>query len=237
MGDVGVVIPAAGQGKRMEMGQNKQFITLAGFPILVHTIKVFQSSKYISEIVIVGANDDLPIIEELVREYDFNKVTAVTQGGAQRQASVFAGVKTLSSAIQRVVVHDGARPLLLLAELDRFLLDSINDMAAVMAIPVKDTIKRVDERGLVVDTLARASLRAVQTPQVFQRVLLEEAHRYAVVQGFFGTDDASLVEYLGHPVRVVDGSWENLKITTPEDLWVAERIFQRRITPQDQTEL
>jgi len=100
-----------------------------------------------------------------------------------------------------------------------------------MAVPVKDTIKRVDERGMVVDTLDRASLRAVQTPQVFQRVLLEEAHRYAMGQGFFGTDDASLIEYLGHPVRVLDGSWENLKITTPEDLLVAERIFQKRIAP------
>lgn len=226
--NVGVVIPAAGIGKRMGVGFNKQFLTLAGSPILVHTLRVFQLCEVVTEVVVVGAKDDIPQITEIVKNEQFNKVVAIPIGGSQRQDSVFTGVQALGSTIQRVVVHDGARPLLTLKQLDRFLEDSEGFSAAIMAIPLKDTIKRITETGLVLETPTREFLRAVQTPQVFERVVLEKAHRKALEQRYYGTDDASLLERLGYPVMVLEGSTENIKITTPEDLWVAEHIIECR---------
>lgn len=228
LGKLGVVIPAAGQGKRMGASINKQFIPLSGRPILAHTLSLFEVSEYVTEIVIVGSQEDLALIQDLVREQDFRKVSSITLGGRERQESVFAGVKALSTAIQRVAVHDGARPLLTLETLNRFFTEAEEFSAAIMAIPVKDTIKRVDPQGKVLETPPRESLRAVQTPQVFDRVLLEKAHRKAAAAGFLATDDAGLVEWLGYPVQVFDGSPENIKITTPEDIDFAEGILAKR---------
>lgn len=225
---LGVVIPAAGQGKRMGASINKQFIPLLGQPILAHTLSLFEASEYITEIVIVGAQEDLEAIQELVHEWGFRKVVSITLGGKERQESVSAGVKALSTAIQRVAVHDGARPLLTLETLNRFFTEAEKSSAAIMAIPVKDTIKRVDTQGKVLETPPRESLRAVQTPQVFDRALLEKAHRKAAAAGFLATDDAGLVEWLGYPVQVFDGSPENIKITTPEDIDFAESILSKR---------
>lgn len=228
MASLGVVIPAAGQGKRMGAAENKLFLSLAGRPILAHTLALFEGSPQVEEIVVVGSEGDLPRIRELIREYQLKKVSQVTLGGKERQESVYAGVRALSPAIQRVAVHDGARPLLTLEGLNRFLTESEEYRAVVMAIPVKDTIKRVDEKGQVLETPPRESLRAVQTPQVFDRELLEDAHRRCVAEGFLGTDDASLVEWLGEPVHVLGGTLENIKITTLEDLWLAESILAKR---------
>jgi 2-C-methyl-D-erythritol 4-phosphate cytidylyltransferase len=228
LADLGIVIPAAGQGKRMGAGQNKQFLMLKGQPILVHTVRVFQMSDYVSEIVIVGAEDDLTMIMKLVNQYKLDKVVSICKGGSQRQDSVRSGVLALSSAIQRVVVHDGARPLLTLQDFHRFLQESEGSLAAIMGIPVKDTIKLIDETGYVKETLAREYLKAVQTPQIFERARLEEAHFRAVSVGYYGTDDASLLEWIGCPVQMIEGSQENIKVTTPEDLWLAERILAMR---------
>ena len=228
MAKMGVVIPAAGQGKRMGAGYNKQFLTLMGQPILAHTIKLFEESSYVSEIVIVGAESDFGVIEELVQHHKFDKVVAICKGGAQRQDSVHAGVRALSPTIQRVVVHDGARPLLTLPIFHRFLKETAGFSAAIMGIELKDTVKRVDTTGKVLETLPRERLRAVQTPQIFDRGILEEAHHQAAYLGYYGTDDASLLERMGYPVQMVEGSQENIKVTTPEDLWLAERILSIR---------
>lgn len=225
---LGVVIPAAGQGKRMGAGFNKQFLILRGEPILVHTVRLFQESSYVTEIVIVGAEDDISIIRELAYQHKFDKVAAICKGGVQRQDSVRAGVQALSHTIQRVVVHDGARPLLTLEEFHRFLGAAECFSAAIMAIPVKDTIKQILATGEVSTTLPRQHLRAVQTPQSFERRLLQEAHYQAATAGYYGTDDASLLEWMGYPVQVIEGSQENIKVTTPEDLWLAERILAMR---------
>lgn len=229
---LGVVIPAAGQGKRMGAKVNKQFLILRGEPILVHSVRLFQESSYVSEIVIVGAEDDIAVIDELAHQHRFDKVKAICKGGVQRQDSVRAGVQALSLTIQRVVVHDGARPLLTLEEFHRFLAASEGFSAAIMAIPVKDTIKQVLNTGEVSSTLPREYLRAVQTPQVFERGLLQDAHYRASSAGYYGTDDASLLEWMGHPVQVIEGSQENVKVTTPEDLWLAERILAQRLSRQ-----
>lgn len=228
MAEIGVVIPAAGHGKRMGLGYNKQFLSLMGQPILAHTIRLFEKSNYVSEIVIVGAESDLHLIKELVDDYQFEKVAAIVPGGTQRQDSVRAGVQALSTTIRRVVVHDGARPLLPLQAFHQFLRETDAYSAAIMGIQLKDTVKRIDLSGHVLETPPRECLRAVQTPQIFDRVILEEAHQKAVAAGFYGTDDASLLEWLGHPVRMVEGSPENIKVTTPEDLWLAERILSIR---------
>lgn len=230
MANVGVVIPAAGLGKRMGVGFNKQFLTLAGSPVLAHTIRVFQLSELVAEIVVVGAKDDIPLIEEIVQINRLNKVVAIPIGGAQRQDSVFTGVQALSTTTHRVVVHDGARPLLTLTQFNRFLADSEGVSAAIMAIPLKDTIKRISETGLVEETPPRQFLRAVQTPQIFDRTILEKVHSLAVKKEYYSTDDASLLEWQGYPVLVLEGYSDNIKITTPEDLWLAERIIEQRGT-------
>lgn len=226
---LGVVIPAAGQGKRMGASVNKQFLSLQGRPLLAHTLSLFERSGAVAEIVIVGSKEDRERIGELVRTEGFQKVSAIVLGGEERQESVFAGVKALSSLIQRVAVHDGARPLLTCLELNRFFTEAEKFRAAIMAVPVKDTIKRVDAQGKVLETPPRATLRAVQTPQVFARSLLEEAHHKAREAGYLTTDDAALIEWLGHPVQTLMGSLENIKITTPEDLDLAETILAKRM--------
>lgn len=228
MANLGIVIPAAGQGKRMGAGYNKQFLALLGLPILAHTIRLFEESGFVSEIVIAGAAEDISVIEELVKEQKFRKVEAICKGGASRQDSVRAGVRALSPAIQRIAVHDGARPLLTLEAFHKFLEETKEYPAAIMGIPVKDTIKQINETGTILATLPRDYLCAVQTPQIFDRRILEEVHNRAVSSGYYGTDDASLLEWIGYPVQIVKGMQENLKITTPEDLWLAERILEAR---------
>lgn len=225
---VGVVIPAAGSGKRMGSSVNKQFLLLAGKPVLAYTVEVFQSSPFVEEIVIVGAKEDLPLISGLVKTHTYSKVAKITVGGAIRQASVYTGVKALSAEIGRVVVHDGARPLLTLEVFHRFLANAQGFPAAITAIPLKDTVKRVDDNGWVRETPVRDTLRAVQTPQLFDRHVLLDAHEQAMAKGFVGTDDASILEWLGYPVKVLAGAEENIKVTTPQDLWLAERIIEVR---------
>lgn len=225
---IGIVIPAAGQGRRMGASCNKQFLKLMGQPILAHTIRLFEESSHVSEIVIVGAEGDIPIIKGLVLHHSFKKVIAICQGGAERQDSVRAGVQTLSSTIQRIVVHDGARPLLTLQAFHKFLRETEEFTAAIMVIPIKDTVKQVDSLGKVLKTLPRESLCAVQTPQIFDRRVLEDAHQRALSAKYYGTDDASLLEWIGCSVQAVEGLQENIKVTTPEDLWLAERILAMR---------
>lgn len=225
---LGVVIPAAGQGKRMGTSINKQLLPLRGRPILAHTISLFEQSEEVAEIVIVCSKMDRERIAELVRGEGYRKVSSIVLGGAERQESVYAGVKALSPLIQRVAVHDGARPLLTCADLSRFFTEAEEFRAAIMAVPVKDTIKRVDAQGKVLETPPREALRAVQTPQVFDRELLEEAHQKAKEAGYLSTDDAALIEWLGYPVQTLMGSLENIKITTPEDLDLAESILAKR---------
>ncbi|MCO1602626.1 2-C-methyl-D-erythritol 4-phosphate cytidylyltransferase [Desulfosporosinus nitroreducens] len=228
MANIGIVIPAAGQGKRMGAGYNKQFLMLMEKPILAHTVRLFEESDFVSEIVIVGAEGDISVIKELVYYQEFHKVAAVCIGGVLRQDSVRAGVRALSPTIQRIVVHDGARPLLTLQAFHKFLEETREYSAAIMGVPIKDTVKRVDIAGKVLDTLPRDYLRAAQTPQIFDREILEEAHQQAASVGYYGTDDASLLEWMGHPVQMVEGMQENIKVTTPEDLLLAERILTQR---------
>ncbi|MGI6451098.1 MAG: 2-C-methyl-D-erythritol 4-phosphate cytidylyltransferase [Desulfitobacteriia bacterium] len=225
---IGAVIPAAGQGKRMGGQGNKLLLELAGAPILLYTLRTFQACPLIEKIVIPTAARDIPVIEKLVADQGLNKVSAVITGGQERQESVARALQALDPALRRVVVHDGARPLLTVEELNSFLEKTADLRAAVPAVPVKDTIKIINDRGWVVETPLRSSLRAIQTPQVFNRDLLEKVHKLAKEEGYQGTDDASLMEWQGYKVKTTEGSYENIKITTPEDLLLAEAILCRR---------
>jgi 2-C-methyl-D-erythritol 4-phosphate cytidylyltransferase len=208
---------------------NKQFLLLAGVPMIVHTLRLLQEELLINEILLVVGLDEVSWCQqEIVAGYGLTKIRSVLAGGKERQDSVYQGLQELSDDCQWVVVHDGARPLLLREVLQQTIREAQGYGAAVAAVPAKDTIKVAGPDGLVQTTLARHNLWNVQTPQVFQRGLLLEAYRKAYEEGFYGTDDASLVERLGCKVKLVASSYENLKITTPEDLDFAEAILRRR---------
>lgn len=222
---VSVIIPAAGSGKRMGGGTAKQFLPLRGEPVLVHTVRLLSECPLVDEIIIAAG--DIESTRALVGS--FAKVTHIVPGGAERQDSVWAGLEAVRSRPRIVAVHDAARPLLPVDVLEGVLRAASDHRAQVVAVPVKDTVKVVSPAGLVQGTPDRATLWAVQTPQVFWAETLMEAFRKARADGFTGTDDASLVERLGVEVRVYRGSHENIKLTTPEDFRVAESILEGRV--------
>lgn len=231
--NIAAIVPAAGRGKRMGGQGNKLLLELAGTPILVFTLKTLELCPLIKEIIIPAARVDILTIKKLMEEYNLKKVTAVVEGGAERQESVYRALQSLSPEVDSVIVHDGARPLLTLDDLNRFLEKTADSEAAVMAVPLKDTVKKVDTQGQVMETPPREQLRAIQTPQIFNRNLLEKVHKLAFEQQYLATDDASLFEWQGLPVRVVEGSYENIKVTTPEDmLWAESILHRRREVPQ-----
>jgi 2-C-methyl-D-erythritol 4-phosphate cytidylyltransferase len=221
---VSVIIPAAGSGKRMGGGTAKQFLPLRGEPVLVHTVRLFSECPLVDEIVI--AAHDRETTRELVGSLP--KVAHIVAGGPERQDSVWAALQLVHSRPRVVCVHDAARPLLPADVLEQVLLAAGGYPAQVVAVPVKDTVKVVGSDGYVTGTPDRATLWAVQTPQVFWAEPLLHAFRSARADGFLGTDCASLVERQGVPVRVHPGSHENLKLTTPEDFLLAEAIMGRR---------
>ncbi|CAM4251599.1 2-C-methyl-D-erythritol 4-phosphate cytidylyltransferase [Paenibacillus alkaliterrae] len=222
----GVVIVAAGRGTRMGTKESKQYLQLGDKPILVHTLELFQSMDLVKEMSLVVGDDDIGRCREWVRLYELTKVTAVVAGGKERQHSVHGGLKSLST--DWVMVHDGVRPLVTTAAVRACCAAAEQSGASVLAVPVKDTIKQVNEAGVIVSTPDRRSLWAIQTPQAFRRVLLLEAHERALADGFIGTDDAMVVERLGTPVTVAEGEYTNIKITTPEDLPWAEFLLAKR---------
>jgi len=219
----GIVIPAAGRGKRMGRNINKQFILLNGKPILIHTLEKFLGIPWIGEIVIVSQADEVSIVEQLLEQYQLDGIKAIVPGGAERQDSIYNGLAHLTT--DYVMVHDGARPFLKKKHLELLWMTVQTKGTAVLGVPVKDTIKIVDQEGIIRDTPNRKSLWAVQTPQAFRLSTLIEAYEKAKNDFFLGTDDASLVERLGIEVTVVKGDYHNIKITTPEDLILAENIL------------
>lgn len=222
----GVVIVAAGSGKRMGGQRNKLWLPLAGEPILAHTVRLFATHPNIDEVVLVVSEADHA---EVMAWISAEKLAVVvTLGGAERQDSVRNGLASLSANCDYVLVHDAARPFVTRKQISDMIKQVQQDQATIMAVPVKDTIKVVGANGLVESTPARESLWAVQTPQAFRMSLLREAHQAAEAAGKLGTDDAMLVEWLGHPVSIMQGSYENIKITTPDDLWFGEEILRKR---------
>lgn len=222
-----VIVPAAGRGRRIGKSINKQYLPLCGKPLLAHTLTACIESQFFSAIVAVvtPGEEDLFRREVLLPWLPQQEITMVT-GGKERQDSVYYGLQTLSVDTAVVCIHDGARPLVRPALFRRCLDKAEQHGAAVTAVPVKDTIKIV-EGSQVIRTLPRDTLWAVQTPQAFRFELLLNVHQQAQREKFYATDDAALLEYYGYTVWVAQGDYENIKVTTPEDLLVAE-VFMRR---------
>ncbi len=220
-----MIIVAAGSSTRME-GVDKTFAPLLGQPLISRTLDRFEGFSPVSQIALVLAAESLSLGRALVQERDYRKISHVCPGGARRQDSVRAGLATLEPC-RWVIVHDGARPGVDEALLQRGLEAAAASPsgAAIAGVPVKDTIKMVDKAGVVTDTPRRETLWAAQTPQIFGYDLLCRAH-----EEFEGeaTDDAMMVESLGYQVSVFPGSYENLKVTTPEDLVVMEAVLRGR---------
>lgn len=222
------LIPAAGMGKRMGASINKQYLQLGGRPILAHTISVFEHSPLIDSIYLVIPADEIPYCRENVVEAGgFKKIAAIIPGGKERQNSVMNGLNAMQDCVADddvVLIHDGVRPLITESLLrESIAVARVND-GALVAVPAKDTIKTV-ANGIVVDTPPRETLWQAQTPQAFRFGIIHAAHLSAEKDGFIGTDDASLIERSGGKICIVPGDYRNIKITTPEDLILAEAFL------------
>lgn len=219
---LGVVVVAAGRSSRMG-GTDKTFADVHGTPLIGHTLRRIAESDAVDRIVLVVAADSVPDGEAIVRHLDIPKVAAVCAGGARRQDSVLAGLVAMGDR-RWVAIHDGARPCVTPEILGRALSEVWRTGAAIAAVPVKDTIKVVGEGRVISGTPDRAMLWAAQTPQAFNYQILLDAHRAAAVEY---TDDAAMVEAAGHRVTVFRGDYDNLKVTTPEDLDMVGLILGR----------
>ena len=229
MSKVTVLIPAAGAGRRMGKTVAKQFLLLGGKPLLAHTLLAFQRAPEIDEIIPILSREDVEgCLRDVIEQYQITKVKTLVVGGKERQDSVLHGLQKIGKDTTVVLVHDGVRPFVS-SEMIRDAVDLAKQGECIaVGVPIKDTIKEVDENKIVRRTLERGSLWAIQTPQAFPVGILRRAYEESYKLKMFGTDDATLVERTGGTVRVIMGSYENIKITTPEDLVLAEEILKRR---------
>ncbi len=220
---VSLIIAAAGSGRRFGYEKNKVFYPLGNKPMIWHTVQRAAECSLVDEIVIVAGKNDIEEMKAIFAEFPLPVPIKITQGGKERQDSVYSAMKEVSPDADILLVHDGARPM---ADKNMFseLIEQVKEKEAVIyAVPVKDTIKQQDEQGLVRKTLCRDTLAAVQTPQGFKRTVLEAAYRYGKKENIYATDDASLAEAAGFPVHILLGSYANIKVTTKEDIKMAEQ--------------
>jgi 2-C-methyl-D-erythritol 4-phosphate cytidylyltransferase len=222
------IVPAAGGGTRVTGAQPKQYLPLAGIPLLARTLLALRASGRVDSLVlVVPPGHELRCRMEILEPFGVT-ADAVVVGGKDRQASVYAGLLRAGAETDLILVHDGARPFITPAVIQAAVDAAAEAGAAVVAVSVTDTIKLGSPDGWVVETPERGRLWAAQTPQVFRAALLREAHVRALQDDFRSTDDSALVERLGHPVRLVPGSPENLKITRTTDLILADQILRAR---------
>ncbi len=222
-----VVLPAAGSGKRMGAGQNKLFLELLGKPILIHTLEVFEQDENCTGIWLAVKPEERAFIQEMLASYGISKVKGLPDGGAERQHSVHSCMKEMEQ-VDIVLVHDAARPFITHAIIANLVQSAHDFGAAIAGVRAKDTMKKVRD-GIIEETVDRESLWMIQTPQAFRFDLIVEAEDVAEKVGFLGTDEAMLVERLGHAVHIVESTYENVKMTTKEDLLFGEAILRRRV--------
>ena len=223
-----VIIAAAGQGKRMGSPINKVLLPLAGKSVLAHTVQAACQVAAVTSIIVTAATEELETISKLLASLNLSVPWQVVLGGSERQYSIANALKVVAAAAEIVVVHDGARPLAETSLFNHVIAVAREARAAITAVPVKDTIKIADSSGWVTSTPDRHTLWSVQTPQAFERELLVAAYEQAMQEDYLATDDAALVERLGTKVKVVPGNYQNIKITTPEDLQFAETVLGGR---------
>lgn len=228
-GRVAALIPAAGEGRRMGRTTPKQFLRLGGREIVARTLAVFEACSAIQDVwVIVPAEHIASCQRTIVKRYGLQKVRGVIAGGATRQESVWCGLQQVPTAVELVVVHDGVRPFVTEALIQQTLEHAQRGGAAIAAVPLKDTLKRVSASGQVEATVPREHLWRIQTPQAFQYALLCQAFHHARQHGVQVTDEAGLLEALGIPVHIVEGYEHNVKVTTPDDLAWCEAFLRQR---------
>ena len=218
------ILVAGGGGKRFGGTTPKQFLPLAGKPLLVWALEAFQACSAIDGICLVIPEEQQASVAEWPQTYQLDKLQWIVAGGKERQDSVLAGFKAIPRA-DYVLVHDGARPLVTAEVIERVLAGAGDKGAAVPGLDVTETLKRVAEGGNVLTTVDRDEYATIQTPQGFRYTILAEALQEAVTDGFYGTDEAMLIERMGFPVSVVPGQRENIKVTTPDDLRFAELLL------------
>ena len=224
---VNVVIAAAGKGTRLQSELPKPFLSVAGKPILVHTLRRFTPIEAVRRIVVVVAAEREVLCREVLHTHGpWPQPITVVHGGAERQDSVRNGLAALETRCEIVMIHDAARPFISAQAIQRSIDTATEGGSAVVATPVRDTIKRADTQHTIRETVSRQDLWLAQTPQTFRVEVIRAAHRWAQQQGLTGTDDATLVEQMGQPVRLVPGDALNFKITTPDDLALARAVLQ-----------
>lgn len=225
----GVIIVAAGSGSRMKANINKQFIKLNDKEIIAYTIEKFYNNKNINDIVVVIKEDEAEFFQqEILDKYNFDNIK-IAYGGKERQDSVYNGIKALDKNCKYVLVHDGARPFVNEYIINRSLEEVKQFKSVVVGVPVKDTIKVVNSNNYIIDTPNRSTLWSVQTPQAFDYNIIKRAYEDAFDNDFYGTDDAMLVERIGYTVKMIYGSYNNIKVTTPEDIDMGMQILKSQV--------
>jgi 2-C-methyl-D-erythritol 4-phosphate cytidylyltransferase len=220
------IIAAAGAGRRMKSDRPKQLLTLDKTPILIYTIRKFDACRLIDRVIVAAPQESVDEIRKLVAGAGFSKPVSVVQGGPRRQDSVAVGMQHLGPDTTIVTVHDAVRPFVRVDEIEAVVLEAHKTGAAVLAIPIVDTVKQI-RKDVIDSTLTREHLVLAQTPQAFRIEVLREAFERARRDEYYGTDESSLVERLGLPVAVVRGSERNIKITKPDDLILARFFLQQ----------
>lgn len=220
---VTAIIAAGGSGTRMGAGINKVYLESDGIEIIARTVSVFEKSDIIDEIIVVTGINDIPLFNELINKYCFKKISAVVQGGGTRAESVYNGLIQASGEI--VLIHDGARMLITVDEIERVFNDCKKFGAAALGVKCKDTLK-ISDNGFICGTLDRETTYQIQTPQVFYKDTIIKAHQNA--KDNTATDDCALAEQIGVKIKITEGSYENIKITTPSDLAIAHEILKKR---------
>ena len=218
------VIVAAGMGTRMNLGYNKQFLKILNKEVIAYTIEAFENTKEVDNIVLVSSKDEINLFKDIISKYDFKKVIKIVEGGSSRQESVYNGLLQCEKC-DIVLIHDGARPFIR----ENIIKESIKEVkvknSVAVGVKVKDTVIKVCKMEYT-STLNREELYCVQTPQVFKYELILKAHENALEKGYIGTDDTSLIEFLGEKVYIVNGDYFNIKITTKEDIYIGEGIVK-----------
>ena len=218
---VTAIVAAAGMGKRMRMGINKQFLTIDGIPILAHTIKKIEKSKYVDFLLLIVKESDMRYVHNTIKKHKINMDYKIVYGGKERQDSINNGLLNMPKET------DGARPFVSVDKIDEAIENVMDTGACVLANPVKDTIKVSTDGKLVDYTPNRDRLWQVQTPQVFRKEIIMKAYSQAYAEGYYGTDDCSLVEKTGVKVKLIYNSYDNIKITTREDLSIAQILVKK----------
>jgi len=225
---VSCIVAAGGSGSRMGAEKNKLFLELAGRPVIAYTLMALEQSELIDEIILSAREEDMMELRRIAEEYAISKLSTIVRGGAHRAASVKSALSAVSKEATVVAVHDGARPLIEEKHIHNAVVEAAKGGAAAVGVRPKCTLKQADENGFITETVDRSVMFEIQTPQVFGKDIILKAYEAAEDILAQATDDCSLVERLGVRIRVVEGSYRNIKVTTPEDIVIAESLLEER---------